>query len=137
MELKVLGVAMSIFLLAACTSTSNPTESAAQKLNAQVDSTPCYFPNTKDLAPDWVCGEPVEEYPLTAVGKAEKRSASMSMIFLRNLASHDAKVNLVRQKQQKAEKEDKEEVKAAIKTKTLRYQEAPNGDVYVLIAEVE
>ena len=128
MGLKVLGVAMGISLVAACTPASNTTEPTAEKSESS-PTNPCYFPDTTELAPGWICGEPVEGHPLTAVGTAEKHLSKTSKVFQQSMATNDARIKLVRKKQQK--------VKGLIKTKTLRTIAAPNGDLYVLIAVVE
>ena len=128
MRLTVFGIVMGIFIVAACTPSSNTTEPTAEKSESS-PTNPCYFPDTTELAPGWICGELVEGYPLTAVGTAEKHLSRTSKVFQQSMATNDARIKLVRKKQQK--------VKGVIKTKTLRAITAPNGDLYVLIAVVE
>ena len=103
MRLKFLGVAMGISLIAACTPASNKTEPTAEKSESN-PTNPCYFPDTTELAPGWICGETVEGHPVTAVGMAGKQLSRTSKVFQQSMATNDARVKLVREKKQKVEK---------------------------------
>jgi len=139
MRLNVTSVAMAVLLFAVYTPSSNATEPTAEKSESS-PTNPCYFPDTTELAPDWVCGEPVEGYSLTAVGMAENRSGRRSENMLKNMALMNARVSLASQQQSTVEataETTSTTVEATVETKILRIVSAPNGNLYVLIALVE
>ena len=53
---------------------------------------PCYYPNTDDRAPGWVCDQPVDGLELTAVGSHPESGAGMD--FMRQQAAASARVQL-------------------------------------------
>ena len=52
----------------------------------------CVFPNSKEPAPGWVCDEPVEGMPITAMGSAAKSDAGHD--FMKQMAATGARVQL-------------------------------------------
>ena len=66
---------------------SAPTK--AEKLAQLAD---CTFPNSKEPAPGWVCDQPVEDMPVTAVGSAAKSDAGHE--FMKQMAATGARVQL-------------------------------------------
>lgn len=55
----------------------------------------CKFPGTQELAPGWVCDEPVPGWDVTAPGSAEKTAAGIE--FQKQMAMTAARVNLAQQ----------------------------------------
>ena len=80
----------------------------------------CYFPSNESLvrAPDWVCGTPVEGYPIAAVG-----SYKASESLLRRQAVTDAKDQL-------ASLYNNQELPVA---KPIQFTTGPDGTVYALV----
>ncbi len=52
----------------------------------------CVFPGSNDVAPNWVCDEPVEGLSVSAVGVATKSAAGPG--FMKQMAAADARVQL-------------------------------------------
>lgn len=75
--------AVALMGLAGCGSAPAKVEPAAPA---------CTFPNTKEVAPGWVCDEPVEGASVTAVGSAQKSQAGVA--FMKQMAAADARVQL-------------------------------------------
>ena len=56
------------------------------------DLASCTFPNSKESAPGWICDEPVEGMPVTAMGSAAKSDAGHD--FMKQMAATGARVQL-------------------------------------------
>ena len=69
---------MCISFLTACTSASNTSQPVAEKNDlSALDPNACYFPDTTQQGPNWVCGDFTKlgepgSSELFAVGKARK-----------------------------------------------------------------
>ena len=74
----------------ACSSTSETTKIVPVAL--EQDYNLCYYGNSEMRAPDWVCGTPVEGYPVSAVGSFRETKAGTN--FARNQATMDGRVQL-------------------------------------------
>jgi hypothetical protein len=80
--MKKLFLVVSLMLLGACASTP-PAPTFAD----------CTFPDAPgQVAPGWVCDEPIAGVELSAIGYAEKSSAGVS--FMKQMATADARVQL-------------------------------------------
>ena len=76
---RVVMTSMVVLGLSACS--SNPAKVAD-----------CVFPNTKELAPDWVCTGSAEGIEVSAVGSAEKSATGLD--FTKQMAATSARVQL-------------------------------------------
>ena len=85
-----LGAALILTGVVACSSSSETTRIEPVKL--EQDPNLCYFDDTEVRAPDWICGTPVEGYPVAAVGSFRDTKAGTS--FARNQATMDGRVQL-------------------------------------------
>ena len=82
--LRNLVAAATATLLVACSSTTTPVQEPVAE---------CVFADGSGKeAPLWVCGTPVEGYPLSAVGYADKSAAGPN--FMKQMASTAARVEL-------------------------------------------
>ena len=116
----------------------------------------CVFPDAPGAAaPGWICDEPVEGIPVSAIGVAEKSAAGHS--FMKNMAATDARVqlaqsmkvhvqNMVKQYAEVTGAADSETVdkvntsvtkqitdETLIGTKIVKTRTSPNGTLYVLL----
>lgn len=116
----------------------------------------CVFPDaTSADAPGWVCDQPVEGVPVSAVGVADKSAAGHS--FMKNMAATDARVqlaqamrvhvqNMVKQYAETTGAADTETVdkvntsvtkqitdETLIGSKIFKTRTSPNGALYVLL----
>ena len=85
-----LSAALMLTGLVACSSSSETTK--IDPVALEQDPNLCYFDSTKMRAPDWICGTPVEGYPVAAVGSFRDTKAGTS--FARNQATMDGRVQL-------------------------------------------
>ena len=124
---------MCISFLTACTSASNTSQPVTEKNDlSELDPNACYYPDTTQQAPNWVCGDFTKlgepgSSELFAVGKARKMMGGEGM--QRDIAKSNARANLLEKLRQKTEGE----VQGQITDEVLRFNAAPNGDMYVLI----
>lgn len=142
---KILGVIAIAVMLTACGKDDSIKEMAE-----------CVFPDAADTdAPGWVCDQPVEGLPVSAVGVAEKSAAGHS--FMKNMAATDARVqlaqrmqvhvsNMVKQYAETTGAADTETVdkvntsvtkqitdQSLLGTKIYKTITSPNGTLYVLL----
>lgn len=83
-EIKYLALALTVGLMAGCSSTEKK------------EVADCTFPDAPDTAaPGWVCDEPVEGVEVSAVGSAAKSGAGHS--FMKQMAATDGRVQLAQQ----------------------------------------
>ena len=75
-----LSAALMLTGLVACSSSSETTK--IEPVALEQDPNLCYFDSTEMRAPDWICGTPVEGYPVAAVGSFRDTKAGTS--FARN-----------------------------------------------------
>ncbi|SBS27908.1 hypothetical protein MSP8887_00964 [Marinomonas spartinae] len=88
MKIKLLSVVAMVGLLSACS--SNETVKNADASETVQD---CVFADgSNQPAPQWVCGAPVKNVALSAVGYAEKSAAGPN--FMRQMAATAARVEL-------------------------------------------
>ena len=127
---------MCISFLTACTSASNTSQPVTEKNDlSELDPNACYYPDTTQQAPNWVCGDFTKlgepgNSELFAVGKARKMMGGARSSFVqRQQALAKARTNLLEKLRQKTEGE----VQGQITDEVLRYLKAPNGDMYALI----
>lgn len=137
---KLLIAAVISFVVSGCSSNPKVAE--------------CNFPNTREVAPGWVCDEPVAGM-VTAVGSAHKSDAGFG--FMKQMAATEARVQLaqmIRVQVQNmikryaettgsASKETVDRVNTSVTkqitdetlqgTKILKSTTAPDGAVYVLV----
>ena len=124
---------MCVSFLTACTSASNTSQPVTEKNDlSELDPNACYYPDTTQQAPNWVCGDFTKlgepgSSELFAVGKARKMMGGEGM--QRDIAKSNARANLLEKLRQKTEGE----VQGQITDEVLRFNAAPNGDMYVLI----
>ena len=124
---------MCISFLTACTSASNTSQPVTEKNDlSELDPNACYYPDTTQQAPNWVCGDFTKlgepgSSELFAVGKARKMMGGEGM--QRDIAKSNARANLLEKLRQKTEGE----IQGQITDEVLRFNAAPNGDMYVLI----
>lgn len=64
-----IGAALILTGVVACSGSSGTTK--IEPVALEQDPNLCYFDNTEVRAPDWICGTPVEGYPVAAVGSFE------------------------------------------------------------------
>lgn len=115
----------------------------------------CMFPNSREAAPGWVCDQPLEGAPVTAMGAAAKSDAGIA--FMKQMAAADARVqlaqnmkvhvaNMVKQYVETtgaANRETVDRVNTTVTkqitdqslqgTKILRSTSGPDGTMYVLV----
>ena len=124
---------MCVSFLTACTSASNTSQPVTEKNDlSELDPNACYYPDTTQQAPNWVCGDFTKlgepgSSELFAVGKARKMMGGEGM--QRDIAKSNARANLLEKLRQKTEGE----IQGQITDEVLRFNAAPNGDMYVLI----
>lgn len=123
--------------------------------SAPVKVADCVFPGTKDVAPGWVCDEPVEGMAVTAVGTAAKSAAGHS--FMKQMAATAARVelaqnmrvqvkNMIKQYAETtgaADQETVDQVNTSVTkqitdeslqgTRIMKSLSAPDGTLYVLV----
>jgi hypothetical protein len=85
-----IGAAFILTGVVACSSSSETTK--IEPVVLEQDPNLCYFDSTEMRAPDWICGTPVEGYPVAAVGSFRDTKAGTS--FARNQATMDGRVQL-------------------------------------------
>ena len=148
-----LGAALILTGVVACSSSSETTRIEPVKL--EQDPNLCYFDDTEVRAPDWICGTPVEGYPVAAVGSFRDTKAGTS--FARNQATMDGRVQLATEMKAKvgamvknhAETTglgDQETVDAVASVtqrqitaeilfgaKAINYRKGPDGTTYALV----
>ena len=148
-----LGAALILIGVVACSSSSETTRIEPVKL--EQDPNLCYFDDTEVRAPDWICGTPVEGYPVAAVGSFRDTKAGTS--FARNQATMDGRVQLATEMKAKvgamvknhAETTgvgDQETVDAVASVtqrqitaeilfgaKAINYRKGPDGTTYALV----
>lgn len=89
MKSNLLAVAAAATLLAACSS----NQPAPQPVATQAPAPDCLFADGSSLpAPSWVCGAPVDNIDLSAVGYADKSGAGPN--FMKQMAATAARVEL-------------------------------------------
>lgn len=116
----------------------------------------CYYPDSlEDKAPLWVCGAPIGDLAMHAVGIAEKSKAGFS--FMRQLAATDARTLLAQEMRVqvrnmvktfaettgRGDTETLDEVNTVVTkqitdetltgARIIRYQSSPAGSLYVLV----
>lgn len=90
MNKLVITAAVAAMMVALAGCTTPPKEVAKPKASLE-----CTFPNTTELAPGWVCDQPVEGIDVYAVGIYEKTAAGLQ--FQKDQAVASARVNLAQQ----------------------------------------
>lgn len=115
----------------------------------------CKFPGTDELAPGWVCDEPVDGWAVTASGAGEKTAAGydfqkqMAMTAARTALAQQVKVhvgNMVKQFAEVTGAADSETVDQArtlttkqitdqslVGSKVVKSAQAPDGRLFVLM----
>ena len=148
-----LSAALMLAGLVACSSSSKTTK--IEPVALEQDPNLCYFDSTEMRAPDWICGTPVEGYPVAAVGSFRDTKAGTS--FARNQATMDGRVQLATEMKAKvgamvknhAETTgvgDQETVDAVASVtqrqitaeilfgaKAINYRKGPDGTTYALV----
>jgi hypothetical protein len=84
-------LALPLFVLGAV-ACSEKTTSIEPTTVVGPDPNECYYPGSETRAPDWVCGTPVEGYPVSSIGSFRGTGAGIS--FARNQAAADGRVQL-------------------------------------------
>lgn len=117
----------------------------------------CTFPDAPQIqAPSWVCGIPVAEYPMSAVGSAQPSAAGFD--FMKEQAAASARVQLAQQMQVhvtnmvkqyvettgQGDSETVDQVRASVSkvitnqflvgSRIVGSRNSPNGYMYVLVA---
>jgi len=77
--------------LVSCSGSSESTRIEPTKLEVD-DPNVCEYPNSKTRAPDWVCGTPVDGYPIAAVGTHRSTKAGVS--HARKMATQNGRTAL-------------------------------------------
>ena len=151
--LKQATVGLLLMGMAACSQTAETTKIEPAKLD--LDTNLCYYSGTEMRAPDWICGTPVDGYPVSAVGTFRDTKAGVS--FARNQAAMDGRVQLATEMKAKvgamvknhAETTgvgDQETVDAVASVtqrqvtaellygaKAIQYRKGPDGTTYALV----
>lgn len=151
--LKQATVGLLLMGMAACSQTAETTKIEPAKLD--LDPNLCYYSGTEMRAPDWICGTPVDGYPVSAVGTFRDTKAGVS--FARNQAAMDGRVQLATEMKAKvgamvknhAETTgvgDQETVDAVASVtqrqvtaellygaKAIQYRKGPDGTTYALV----
>ena len=126
--------------------------SAPAKVEKAVE---CVYPNSKELAPTWVCDMPVDGVTVSAVGVSAKSQAGIA--FMKQMAMADARVqlaqsvrtqvaNMIKQYAETTGAADQQTVdqvnssvtkqitnESLVGTKLLRSATGPDGTLYVLV----
>ena len=137
----------------ACSGSSGTTK--IEPVALEKDYNLCHYDDTEMRAPDWICGTPVEGYPVSAVGSFRGTKAGIS--FARKQATMDARVQLATEMKAKvgamvknhAETTgvgDQETVDAVASitqrqitaevlygAKVMNYRKSPDGTMYALV----
>jgi hypothetical protein len=117
----------------------------------------CTYPDAFDVkAPAWVCGQPVEAYPMAAVGSTAKSAAGFD--FMKEQASTSARIALAQQMEVhvtnmvkqyiettgQGDSETVDQVRTSVSkvltdqvllgSKMVNSRTSPNGQLYVLVA---
>jgi len=148
-----LGAALILTGVVACSGSSETAK--VEPAKPVVDVEVCVFPGTDVAAPRWVCGTPVDEYELSAVGSFRKTKAGVSTA--RNQATAQGRAALAAQMKVKVGQmvksylgttgvDDEETVDAAtedsirqitadtlIGSKAINFRTGPNGVTYALV----
>ena len=74
-----------------CSGSSESTRIEPAKLEV-ADPNDCVYPNSQTRAPEWVCGTPVDGYPISAVG--EHRATKAGVSHARKMATQNGRTAL-------------------------------------------
>ncbi len=148
-----IGAALILTGVVACSGSSGTTK--IEPVALEQDPNLCYFDNTEVRAPDWICGTPVEGYPVAAVGSFRDTKAGTS--FARNQATMDGRLQLAAQMKVKVGQMvkkhlettgvgDQETIDAVASdtgrqitaemlmgSKAVNFRKGPNGTTYALV----
>lgn len=143
-------------LIAAVTVALLVTACGGKKPQPQEQAVDCSFPDAPTVAaPGWICDQPVSDYPVTAVGSAQKTDAGYD--FMKDQAAASARVRLAQQMQVhvmnmvkqyvettgSGDAETVDQVRTSVSkvitdqtllgSRIIRNRTSPNGYLYVLV----